>query len=174
MKLFSFVTSLKVIRFSSSDADGRVQQWGIDLLDGRFALVSRAHHVEIIAYEGLLSISVTQYQLILFHVLYFCVFGNTFFVVVIVFLDRWREERCWESFFLQFLPVDLSEPRMVLDLLNSVETQSLLGLALNETIYEVDTFPGPAKRRDFVELNLFSQYLLSNLLSILTNVRSLN
>jgi hypothetical protein len=62
---------------------------------------------------------------------------------------------------------------MVFHLLNTIVPQSVLGLTLDETVNKVNALTTPSEGWDFIQLNLLSQYFLSDFLSILPDIRSL-
>jgi len=61
---------------------------------------------------------------------------------------------------------------MKFDFVKTSSAQSVLRLALYQTIYKINTFSTPSIRRDLIKLNLLSQYFLPNLFSIWPNVGS--
>jgi hypothetical protein len=62
---------------------------------------------------------------------------------------------------------------MIFHLFNSVKSQSVLWLSQDKPINEIHAFPTPTKERNLIELYLFRKDLLSNLLSIRSQIRPL-
>lgn len=88
---------------------------------------------------------------------------------------RWNP-RGFHLFWKQGFPIETLEPRMILKFLDSiVEAQSIHRLSPNALVSEVSGFNAPWMRNLMSSnLNLLSQYAISNLLFVLSTVRSLS
>lgn len=78
----------------------------------------------------------------------------------------------WSSdfFSVQFFPVEVAEPRVVLYFFGPVQAQSVLGFTLNAFINEVHGFAAPALWQIFLlNLDLFGEDMVADLLSVFAN-----
>jgi hypothetical protein len=95
-------------------------------------------------------------------------------VVLVEVVFRWRNERRAQSPLVQGLPVEVAEPRVVLDLGRARVTESILGLALDHLVDEVGGLDAPTRRYVLhLYLDLLGHNVLADLLPALAHVRPL-
>ena len=164
--------SVNIIRLPSPNAYRRLSQV-ISLLYRSLPPVPRTAHVVLVTHESLLCVTMSQYQLVLLHVLDLSILRYAFLIIVVIFFDRGWQKWSWQLLFRQFLPINLLKPRMVFDLIDPMIPKSCFRLSLDESVDKINTFPRPAKRRNFIQLDLLSQYFFPDFLSVLANIRSL-
>ena len=83
----------------------------------------------------------------------------------------WRNERSWDTLVQQLIPREVTQPRMILDVLRTVKAETVQGLALDQTVDEVSSLNGPAWWNvSASDLNLPSKDMLTDLPSIPTSV----
>jgi hypothetical protein len=85
-----------------------------------------------------------------------------------------RDERSWLLLLIEFLPVIVFEPLMVLEVLRSIESQSVRWLALNELVNEVSRLGAPASG-DLLpfDLDLLGENVIPDLFAVFPDVRAL-
>jgi hypothetical protein len=77
--------------------------------------------------------------------------------------------------FLEVIPGEVAQPRMVLYFARAVQAQPVCGFPLDESVHEIGTLNAPASRY-FMSFNLYllCQNMVSNFLTSLANIRSLH
>jgi len=55
---------------------------------------------------------------------------------------------------MKFIPREILEPWVIFDFFGSIETESIIGFSLDESVYEVSAFNTPT-RRDLMTLYLY-------------------
>ena len=85
-----------------------------------------------------------------------------------------RQKRANILAMIEFIPINRFKKRMEFYLSKSIKSQSILRLALNQSVDKVYAVPAPSKRRNLMQLYLFRKHFLSNLFSICPNIRPLN
>ena len=84
----------------------------------------------------------------------------------------WRNERSWDTLVQQIIPREVTQPRVVLNVLRTVKSETIQGLALDQTVYEVGSLNGPAWWNvSASDLHLPSKNMLADLASIPASVR---
>ena len=84
-----------------------------------------------------------------------------------------RYERCSEALIQQIVPGEVAEPRMVLDVLRPIETETIQRFALDQPVDEVSSLDRPAGRDvRLPDLNLTRQDVLSDLAPVASGIRS--
>lgn len=86
-----------------------------------------------------------------------------------------RNEWRLDLFIIEFLPVELSKPWMLLDFVSASISQPILRLSLNEPVDKICSLIAPliGNFRSF-DLHLFGKHLISDLLPAFPSVRSLS
>lgn len=94
-------------------------------------------------------------------------------LLIKVVLFRWDKRRL-DLPVPQILPREIFQPGVILDLVGPVQAEAVRRLPLNHLVDEVCGLDGPALR-DLVplDLDLFGQNVISNLLSTLADIGSL-
>lgn len=84
---------------------------------------------------------------------------------------RWNE-RSWDALVQQIVPGEVTQPRVVLDVLRTVQTETVERLPLNQTIYEVRCLDSPAWRNvSAPNLHLSCKDVLTDLAPVPARVR---
>lgn len=96
---------------------------------------------------------------------------NVLLIKVVLF---WWDKRRLNLSVPQILPREIFQPGVILDLIGPVQAEAVRRLPLNHLVDEVSSLDGPALR-DLVplDLDLFGQNVISNLLPTLADIGSL-
>ena len=82
-----------------------------------------------------------------------------------------RNERSWDALVQQIIPGEVTQPRMVLDILGTVKSETIKRLALDETVNKVGCLDGPARWNvGTSDLHLPGQDMLADLASVSASV----
>jgi hypothetical protein len=127
---------------SLSDGECGVRE-RIDFLPG----TGRA---KIIASKCLLCVFVSQDHLVFLHVVDFGVLGDALLVVAVILLYCLRQERGYQFFLLELLPLHPFEEGVAFDLLDAICAQPALGATLDESVDKIHAFLAPSIGRDLV------------------------
>lgn len=95
--------------------------------------------------EKLLKLGFSQKKGIFFyHSSLFFIFDCNLLILVEVFLFHERYEGRLNFLRIESFPIDSADPWMVFDLLNTMESQSVLRFSLDEAIDEISSFKVPS------------------------------
>ena len=130
--------------------------------------------VKIVPVELSLNGVTPQAQQVLLEFLIFLVLPVLINVLLIKVVLFWRNKRRLNLPVPQILPREIFQPGVILDLVGPVQAEAVRRLPLNHLVDEVCGLDGPALR-DLVplDLDLFGQNVISNLLPTLADIGSL-
>ena len=134
---------------------------------------SRQLVIVVVPVELLLDLAVAQARRVILELRIVQVLPLFVDVVLIEVVFSGRNERSPQPSLIQGLPVEVAEPRVVLDLVRAIITQSILRLSLNHPIDEVGGLDAPSGRDVLhLDLDLLRHDVLADLFSALANVRA--
>ena len=127
----------------------------------------------VVAIEGLLEHLLIEQLRVLLDLLAVLITPLTVGVSSVEVVSIRRNERSWDALVQQVVPWEVTQPRVVLHVLGTVQSETIQRLTLDETVNEVSSLNGPARRNvSASNLHLPGEYVLTDFTSIASSVGS--